>query len=218
MDITITDDRNATASGNASSRLFVLHAVQLLPHAAYRDNAQQKYLHLLPSQTIVNSFSVAAGVTCEVALGRYWSTAGMGKADVVIEFRGVQPIPQTLAMRSGDTFGLVQIQSDLRDEMIAPSAKFSKWKTPLRPKSEGIISPLGERDIQPWNEKKTYELVLHYEFSQEEKGPFTPRAPALQEVLYESIYESQLILAYDGDKKYLGYCGKFLIEELQFVS
>jgi hypothetical protein len=63
--------------------------------------------------------------------------------------------------------------------------------------------------VQPWNDKKTYQLVLTYEFTQDDKGAFTPRAPPLQEVLYESAYESQLILAYDGDKKYLGYCDAY---------
>jgi tripeptidyl-peptidase-2 len=207
MDVTIRDGRNAAEDGEAATRLFVLHTVQLLPHAAYRDNAQQKYLHLLPSQTSINSIAVESEVTCEVDIGRYWSTAGVSKADVTIEFRGVRPVPSELSLRSGDSFGLVRVQSDLRDEDISPAAKLIKWKTPLRPKSEGVISPLGERDIQPWNDKKTYQLALHYEFSQDEKGSFTPLAPVLQGVLYESVYESQLMLAYDGDQKYLGYCG-----------
>ena len=210
MDITIKDKRENTENSNASTRLFVLHTVQLIPHAAYRDNDEKKYMHLSPSQEVVNSISVVAGLTCEVAVGRYWSTAGVSKADIIIEFRGVRPEPRALAMASGDCFGLVKVMSDIRDEMILPSAKFSQWKTPLRPKSEGVISPLGERDIQPWNDKKTYQLALHYEFSQHDKGSFTPRAPALQEVLYESTYESQLMLAFDSDKKYLGYCGKHL--------
>eukprot|EP00980_Cylindrotheca_fusiformis_P004686 scaffold992_cov116-Cylindrotheca_fusiformis.AAC.21 len=207
MDVTIRDGRNSAEDGEAATKLFVLHTVQLVPHAAYRDHSQQRYLNLLPSQTSVTSISVEAGITCEVDIGRYWSTAGVSKADVTIEFRGVRPVPSELSLRNGDGFGLARIHSELRDESISPTARFTKWKTAIRPKSEGVISPLGQRDIQPWNNKTTYQLVLHYEFSLEEKTSFTPRAPILQEVLYESIYESQLILAYDGDKKYLGYCG-----------
>jgi tripeptidyl-peptidase-2 len=207
MDITIRDGRSA--SEGASTRLYVLHTVQLIPHAAYRDDTQQKYLNLLPSQTSVTSIAVEAGITCEVDIGRYWSSAGVTKADVSVEFRGVQPIPSVLSMNSGDFFGSVRVHSDLKNELINPSAKLTKWKTAVRPKSEGVITPLGERDIQPWSEKKTYQLVLTYEFTQDDKGAFTPRAPPLQQVLYESIYESQLMLAYDGDKKYLGYCDAF---------
>jgi tripeptidyl-peptidase-2 len=209
MDITIRDGRSGAEDTDSATRMFVFHVIQLIPHAAYCDYETKKYLHLLPSQTSINSISVEAGVTCEVDIGRYWSTAGASKVDVTIEFRGVRPVPSEVALRSGDSFGLVRLQSDLRNESINPSAKYTKWKTPLRPKSEAIVTPLGERDVQPWNDKKTYQLVLHYEFSQEEKGSFTPRASALQNFLYESIYESQLMLAYDGDKKYLGYCDAY---------
>jgi tripeptidyl-peptidase-2 len=205
MDVTIRDCRVASEDGGSSSRLFVLHVVQLIPHAAYRDFAQQKHFKLLPSQASVTSISVEAGVTCEVDVGRFWSTAGVTKADVSIEFRGIRPVPSEVSMNCGDTFALVRIHSDLQDEVVNPGAKLTKWKTPLRPKSDGVITPLGERDVQPWSGKKTYQLLLTYEFSQDEKGSFTPRAPALQEVLYESTYESQLILVFDGDKKYLGF-------------
>lgn len=207
MDITVKDCRNAKRDGDGTTKLYVLHTVQLLPHTAYRESSTQKYLNLLPSQTSICSISVEAGVTCEVDIGRYWATWGISKADVTIEFRGIRPSPIELCLRAGDSFKLVQAYSDVRDEVVSPTAKLSSWKTALRPKQEGTISPLGERDVQPWNKKKTYQLILHYEFSQDDKGSFTPRAPALQGVLYESTYESQLILAYDGEKRYLGFCG-----------
>ncbi|KAG7366232.1 tripeptidyl-peptidase II [Nitzschia inconspicua] len=204
MDVTVRDCRTIVDDPNASSRLFVLHTVQLIPHAAYRDYAVQKYLNLLPNQTCVTSVPVESGITCEVDLARFWSAAGNVKADLCIEFRGVQPNPTALSMRGGDTFGVVRVESVLMDETINPSAKFTKWRTPIRPKTEGTIKPLGERDILPWNGKKIYQMQLNYEFSQDDKGSFTPIAPALQEILYESTYESQMMMIYDGEKRYLG--------------
>lgn len=204
MDVTVHDRRDPKDDPCTSTRMYVLHTVQLIPHAAYRDHAEQKYLSLVPGQTSVSSIPVEAGITCEIDLGRYWSAAGVLKADLTIEFRGVRPVPCELSLHSGDKFGLVRVQSHLKEETINPSAKLDKWRTPVKPKSEGLISPLGERDVHPWNGKKTYQLVLSYEFSQEEQGTFTPVAPALQGVLYESTYESQLMLVYDGDKRYLG--------------
>jgi tripeptidyl-peptidase-2 len=67
-----------------------------------------------------------------------------------------------------------------------------------------IIAPLGERDTLPSLSKEIYQLVLEYDFEQEEKGSFIPRADALQGVLYESAFESQLMQVFDGEKKYLG--------------
>eukprot|EP00934_Nitzschia_sp_Nitz4_P004024 Nitzschia sp. Nitz4//scaffold5_size260463//37246//41143//NITZ4_000947-RA/size260463-processed-gene-0.53-mRNA-1//1//CDS//3329555235//4014//frame0 len=204
MDVTIRDDRGPHEE--PTNRLVVLHAVQLTPHAAYRDNASRKYLQLRPSQTVVSSLSVEEGVTYEIAICRYWSTAGTTRLNLTIEMRGLQPIPSSISMASGDIFSLVRLQSTLKDELVSPAGKLTHWKTPIRPKGEGIITPLGERDVQPWNNKTIYQLVLTYEFTLDEKASFTPRAPALQEVLYESCYESQLMLVYDGDKKYLGFC------------
>lgn len=163
----------------------------------------------MPSQSSVTSISVQPGMTCEVDVARYWSTSEGTKVKVIIEFRGVMPIPAVLNINSGDGFGLVRLQNSVKDEMINAAAKLVKWKTPVRPRLEGVISPLGERDIQPWSGTKTYQLLLTYEFSLDEKSSFTPRAPMLQGVLYESVFESQLILAYDGDKKYLGYCDAY---------
>jgi tripeptidyl-peptidase II len=204
MDITVHDCRDPNDDPCTSTRLYVLHTVQLTPHSSYRDHAEQKYLSLRPDQTSVVSIPVEASVTCEIDLGRYWSAAGTLKADLKIEFRGVQPVPAVLSFHGGDKFSLVQVQSRLKDETINPSAKLDKWRTPLKPKSEGLISPLGERDVHPWNGKKSYQLILSYEFSLDDQGAFTPVAPALQGVLYESTYESQMMLVYDGEKRYLG--------------
>ena len=98
----------------------------------------------------------------------------------------------------------MRVFSDLKDDSIAPFAKLTKWRTPLRPKAEGIFTPLGDRDVFPSTEKRIYQLLLMYEFAQEEAGSFTPRAPTLQGVVYKSAYESQLMLIFDNDKKYLG--------------
>jgi tripeptidyl-peptidase-2 len=204
MDVTIRDTRDANQDGESTTKLIVLHTVQMLPHASYRDFEHEKYFHLLPSQTVVSSVAIEEGITCEVDLARYWSTIGKTKANVSIQFRGVRPTPNRIHMLCGAGGALVRVNSDLKDESVGPSAKLTKWMTPLRPKSEGVISPLGSRDILPSREKQIYQLVLTYEFTQEEKGAFTPRALALQDALYESAFESQMMLIFDGEKKYLG--------------
>jgi tripeptidyl-peptidase-2 len=206
MDVTIRDTRDANQDGESTTKLIVLHTVQMLPHASYQDFEHEKYFHLLPSQTVVSSVSVEDGITCEVDLARYWSTLGTTKVDVSIQFRGVRPVPNRIHMLCGAGGALVRMNSDLKDESVNPVAKLTKWMTPLRPKSEGVISPLGSRDILPSREKEIYQLILTYEFTQEEKGAFTARALGLQDLLYESAFESQMMMIFDGEKKYLGVC------------
>jgi tripeptidyl-peptidase-2 len=204
MDVTLTDARN-TAEDN-EPRLVWLHTVQLLPHASFRDFGQNKRFAFLPSQTIVSSISVEEGITCEVAIARNWSVQGTTKLNASIRFRGIRPVPNNIHVAAGDCGALVRINSDLANESANPTAKLTKWKTPLRPKPDtSLLSPLGDpRDIFPSRDKEIYQLILTYEFEQEEKGSFTPIAPALQDVIYESGYESQLILVFDGEKRYLG--------------
>lgn len=205
MDVTVRDGRDPLTEEDSSSRLVALHTVQLLPHQAYRDAEKQKYFNLLPDETTVTSIRVHSGITCELDLARYWSAAGCTKVNASVQFRGVWPVPQELQMVCGGGGSQVRMESHVKDESINPSAKLTKWKTPLRPKSEGVMSPMGEdRDVLPSNEKRIYQLVLTYEFKQEEAGSITPRAPSLQGVLYESAFESQLMMIFDGEKKYLG--------------
>ena len=205
MDVSVKDLRDTTSVDKDSSpRLMVLHTIQLLPHQAYRDNEADEYLNLVPSQTSVKSIPVQAGVTIEMTLARYWSAMGKTNCQVSVEFRGCRPSPELVMLTCGGGGGSVKLFSELKNELIQPSAKLTKWLTPLTPKVEGVISPLGDRDVLPSEDTRIYQLLLTYEFSQEDAGSFTPRAPALQGFLYESAYESQMMLVFDGEKQILG--------------
>jgi tripeptidyl-peptidase-2 len=202
MDIILTDTRSPDEE--AFLKLYSLHTVQLLPHAAYRDFEEAKYYNLRPGQTVVATVAVEAGVTSEIDVGRYWSTLGPAAVKAQVAFRGIRPIPNQIQMVCGDAGALVRVNSDLADESLNPAAKLTKWWAPLRPKEAPTVQPLGERDVLPSHNKQVYQLLLTYEFTQEDKGSFTPRVPTTQGVLYESGFESQMIMVYDGEKKLLG--------------
>ena len=211
MDVTLRDCRNAEEDGEGSNRIVALHTVQLLPHAAFRDNECSKRLSLMPGQTSVTSIAVEQGVTCEVALARYWSTRSPTRLEATVRFRGIRPDSRDVSLIAGSGGVMVRIASDLDNEQVNPVAKLTKWQTPIRPKANcTTIAPLtDERDQFPNPDKRSYQLVLTYEFEQEEKGSFVPRVPALNDVLYESGFESQCVMAFDGDKKFLGMSDAF---------
>jgi len=123
---------------------------------------------------------------------------------VSVDFRGITVTPSSLTMLSGGGGARAQLTSNVKDEYILPSAKLNKWKTPISPVSEGLISPCDERDVLITGSTQIYQLVLTYEFEQKASGNITPRAPALQGYLYESGFESQMMLVFDEDKRYLG--------------
>eukprot|EP00554_Chaetoceros_debilis_P010467 CAMPEP_0194110042 /NCGR_PEP_ID=MMETSP0150-20130528/9376_1 /TAXON_ID=122233 /ORGANISM="Chaetoceros debilis, Strain MM31A-1" /LENGTH=1321 /DNA_ID=CAMNT_0038799113 /DNA_START=77 /DNA_END=4042 /DNA_ORIENTATION=- len=203
MDVSVKDTRDPDIDKETTSRLMVLHTLQLLPHMAYRDAEEQKYFNLLPGQETVTSIPVHAGITCELDIGRYWSAQGKSNVEVDVRFRGVVPVPNELTMLSGKGGVKARLHSNIYDEYILPKAKLSNWKSPLGPTS-AVISPCDERDILTSNNQQVHQLVLTYEFENKEAGSITPRCPALQGVIYESAFESQMMLIFDEDKKYLG--------------
>jgi len=204
MDIVVKDTREVD-DASSSAKLLALHTVQLLPHAAFRDFEKKQYIQLRPAQTTVVSVPVEAGITAEVCLARAWNTLGEKSISVNIKFRGARPVPDNVVLTNG-LGAMVRATSDLADETILPKASLTSWRTPIRPKAGATPKPLGERDIFPSPDRMIHELVLQYEFTQDDKGSITPRVPALQDVLYESGFEGQLILVFDGDKKLLGTC------------
>ena len=203
MDVTLKDCRSEQEI-DASTRLVALHSLQLSPHTPYRDQEKKRYFNLLPGQTVVASIPVQAGFICELAIARYWSASGITEVDIDVAFRGLTPTKSKLVMNSGGRGESVLVQSFLSDEVLEPSGNLKTWVSPLKPKGDSKISPLGERDLWPTYNKKIYQLVLNYEFEQEEAGGVTLRIPSLQGYLYESAYESQFCMIYDSNKKFLG--------------
>lgn len=203
MDVTVKDCREEVEDKESSSRQMVLHTIQLLPHNAYRDAETKKYLNLLPSQESVISIPVHSGVTCELALARYWSAQGCTKMNVSVEFHGVTASPDELVITEAGDGRRTRLYSAFRNQEIKPEAKLKKWRTPLGPKTS-IILPCDERDVLPSNNKQIHQLIMSYEFEQKEAGSFVPRAPVLQGHLYESGFESQIMLIFDESKHYLG--------------
>src|SRR3546814_1993238 len=56
---------------------------------------------------------------------------------------------------------------------VSPTAKLTKWQQKIRP-SQAQVLPLGERDVLP-NGKPIHQLILEYEFDQDEPQSVTPR-------------------------------------------
>jgi tripeptidyl-peptidase II len=213
MDVTITDLRQSSIDNDTSAKMIMLHTIQLLPNTSYKQMEKYRRFNILPGQVSVASVAVEEDHTIEVSLSRFWSSIGPTmKFQFQINFRGVKPTPNRLDILPGSmSGGMVRLTSTVNDEMIDPKASLRSWRTPLRP-TNAVITPLSspddedadERDVFPASGKTIYQLVLTYNFEQDEKGSFIPRVPVLQGMLYESVFESQIILFFDNDKKYLG--------------
>jgi len=199
MDVKVKDCRNM-AGEDATTRTICIHSVQLMPHTPYRDCESKSFPSISPGETIVKTVAVEGGVTCELVVGRYWSTLGYTEMSCDVEFRGVESNFGILEVNGSNKFTLF---SRLRDETVNPSASLDRWQKPLRPKEGGNIEPCGERDILS-SGKQVYGLTLEYSDKVEEAGEIKVVAKGLQTFLYESAFESQFFFVYNNDKKVLG--------------
>jgi hypothetical protein len=66
--------------------------------------------------------SVEDGITCEADLAEVLVDFGTTKVDVLIQFRGIRPVPNH-HMLCGAGGTLVRMNSDLKDESVNPAAK-----------------------------------------------------------------------------------------------
>ena len=207
MDVTVKDMRDPKE--DSSTRMIVLATVQLLPNTPYRDAESNEYLNLLPGEVSVKSVRVEPGVTVELVLARVWSALGATSVTCDAQFRGVTPSPTSVVVGPGAAGhgGHVRLLSLVRDEVVLPVARLSKWRRRLAP-SRADISPLGERDVLV-DGKQIYSLIVTYEMKLEEAAGVTVRLPILNGVLYESPFEAQMVMIYDSSKKLLGVSDAF---------
>ncbi|CAM9827501.1 unnamed protein product [Phaeothamnion confervicola] len=192
-----------TGTADGTRRLMVLHSMQLLPQSPYREVQKNAYLYLNPGQTEVVSVRVVSQATVEVAIAQYWNASGPGGVTVDMVYRGVVPSTEKVCMHGGSRQAKVLLWSHATLEQVEPSATLTKWLAKITPCS-AIVSPLGPRDVLPDGRQQIYQLVLEYAFSQAEAGEVTPRLPALNGFLYESAFEHQFHMVFDGSKKLLG--------------
>ena len=201
-DITVKDCRDA--SDDDSSRLVVLHAVQILPHTPYRDREKQRYLNLNPGKVTVTSVRIVPDFTIEITLARYWSALGLTEVSCDVSFGGVLPTPNKVHITQAGEGRHVTVQSLVRDENVSPSIKLSKWETYLRPTDSSISALPGDRNVLLDGVTRTYGLTLTYKLKLDEDCDATFRAPMLNGYLYESAMEAQMSMIYSESKKLLG--------------
>mmetsp|Transcript_19090 Transcript_19090/g.31942 ORF Transcript_19090/g.31942 Transcript_19090/m.31942 type:complete len:1345 (-) Transcript_19090:227-4261(-) len=220
IDVIVKDKRISCTSeehiDDSSTRMVVVHALQLLPGEPYRDHEKQNYLHLAPSSEHVVSFAVEPNVTLELTMSRFWNTLGEVLCDVNISFRGVTPHPAEVIVYQGQKVNplrsRVRLQADLHACSVLPAASLTKWSRTVNPKAllsdkASRILPLGERDVLP-NGNSFYQLVLEYniEIEDSKNNTVTPRWPVWNEVLYESPFSGQFYMIYDSQKQLVS-CG-----------
>ncbi|KAK3699411.1 hypothetical protein QZH41_018570 [Actinostola sp. cb2023] len=182
---------------------FLVHVLQLSPLESYKVHEFCQFVTLTPTSQKKLAFRVQGGLTMELCLGRWWASLGDCLLKRSIAFHGVAPNKASITMH-GSQACRVDVTCALQSEEILPSVTLKNHVQPIRP-SEYKIVPLGERDVIP-KRGQIYALNLTYNFSHSRASDITINAVYLSELLYESEYEAQIWILYDGNKRRLN-CG-----------
>jgi tripeptidyl-peptidase-2 len=206
VDFTVTAHSFRAADGSDQgvdpTRSFMFHALYLQPEHAFDDHESNSFFSLTgesPKKDL--RMDVRPGQTLEVCITQYWSSIGPCAVDVAVEFQG-------LAVDNADedassSFSPVNFRSVLRSTKLAPSAQCKTWHSVVKP-SSSVLAPLTkERDFIVLGSKLLNALTLTYNFElKEDSSTVKVRAPALNERLYESVFESQLTQIFDTNRRF----------------
>ncbi|RHY32019.1 hypothetical protein DYB32_002947 [Aphanomyces invadans] len=200
--VNVSVSRRPKSAQEPAAALYSLHLMQLEKYERQGATSLQKNFYLNTTGQVTHSFAVKGLATLELCLAQYWNSIGSSTVHLEVDFRGIVPDERSVHVTGGVGSTKVNLFAHLRSESIEPSAVLNKWTQRLRPDS-AVVSTLGSRDVFDDN-RHMYQLVLTYSFEKAEEGKITPSLPLLNGRLYESPFESQLILIFDTNKKYLG--------------
>lgn len=203
-----------SASGNqqdpSASRTFFVHCLQMRPHGSYRQDELEAVIDLRnePGASSKKSRNAVGGGTLEVCVAQAWSSFGAGNVNIQVAFYGISPSPEELTF-SGDN-GMVSkvfVTANLRSIRCDPSGTLNRCVQTISPDaSKTKMYPLANDTRNalfcavPVESRLTYNLDLFYTLNQVEKGSVLLRFPLLSDLLYDSPYDSQMVMVFDSNK------------------
>lgn len=194
---------------------FLLHLVQLAPQTRYTRHEKEVIVQLgsnglaeddVEGNEVRKWVSVVGGVTLEVCLAQFWSSADPSQVSIGFEFHGLSLDPAPTLIRSGwDGVSKHVLTNNQRKETLELSVTLDKLERSYRPK-DATISPLLSRDRLP-DGRQINELNLTYEFKVPDgvTNSIKLYLKKLNEVLYDSVFDSVLLAVYDVHKRLLSF-------------
>ncbi len=167
------------------------------------------------------SFVARGGGLLEICLAQNWSSFGTGRYEVKLRLHGTAAYAGDAVFTRGEKIQAVTVVSHLLPEKMAPTARMSAFRRIVAPSKHTLRALTGDARDAMRGGRAPEELVLEYSFKIGKQVTVTPRITALNDRLYETEFESQLQMLYDGNKRLVGtddaYPDGFELEEGDYV-
>ncbi|GLC44539.1 hypothetical protein PLESTB_000062200 [Pleodorina starrii] len=202
------------AAAYDTPKLFLIRGTQLRPESSYRQHELRTQVTLSGGSEYLTSLGVRGGATLELTLAQFWSSQGASQLqEVELTFYGVELCAEggsgsrpgtDLALEGAEVAKKVLVSAPTwsRSTRIKPEAKLTCLHIPLRP-VETSLEPLTEDRDALTDGRVIYRLLLTYKTSLSEAGKYKPCLPLINEQVYDSPLESQLLLVHDGSTRQL---------------
>ncbi|KAJ8310382.1 hypothetical protein KUTeg_012247 [Tegillarca granosa] len=182
---------------------MLLHGVQLLPEQQYKKYEFEKFVTLSDNGETTQAFRVMENCTLEMCIAKWWANIGEVKLSYSVTFHGVSIDSQQSVMHAADAITRFNLNSTLKNQELSPSISLKTLVQPLRPVENKIKCLYGSRDSLPEG-RQIYAIELTYNLHIDKAVEVMPDCSLLSDVLYESVYESQIWMIFDGNKQHLG--------------
>lgn len=196
---------------------FMLHVSQKILGRSHGLTDSAVNLAISANSKITHTCDCEPGYSMELCLAQSWSSLGDGTVlNIECQFFGLEtsaapteagPGPATvprLSLSAMQPVTAVHVRASLRSAMLAPSASLTAVENACSATSYTISTLDSSRDMWPASNRLFKQLVLTYEMDVAVPGRTTIRVPLISDVLYESVYDSQLVQVYDSRQRYVG--------------
>ncbi|XP_059163051.1 tripeptidyl-peptidase 2-like isoform X2 [Physella acuta] len=187
---------------NEKNGRFLIHTIQISPQTAYKKYEFSKFVTISEKGEAVYAFSVMGDSTLELCVAKWWANLGDVTLDIALSFYGAQLATSIPVMHGGEGVARFDIISPLRTEDLSPSLSLKSIVCPLRPTDSKLKVLSKERD-ELKDGRQIHAMELTYSFHLPKATEVTPDCALLNDTLYESEFESQMWIIYDGNKQFI---------------
>jgi tripeptidyl-peptidase-2 len=182
------------------ARTLFFACQQVIPDQSHKFSLIDKYFAMKGNDNRVVRVPVLGGLTMEVAIGQLWSSIGSeGSLSFSVEFSGIK-VDETPTLTSYGEIAKLRVHNSMATKVVQIKPKLCVVSRSLHPSSISAVSPLHrDRDLLT-KERLIYQVVITYTYTTEEASTKVLLRSPFSSLLYDSPYESQLIMVYDNNK------------------
>jgi len=199
-----------TLSSIDTKREYVVHSIQLLPKQSYEKAEFHKAVVFSGEHDQwQSSWKVHPEVTLELCVARNWSRSGDSDLKIELEWKGITVEPSSIVSSTHQLVQSVQIKNECASSEVECKVELDRFQRVILPSSNAVEVQSDPRNTT-LDGSGTVQAIIDYKFTLDaafEKCSL--HVPVLNTLLYESPFESQMIMLFNSNQEYMGVFDAF---------